>query len=439
MNAFELWNGYAASIPGAGHIRKGIPCQDASAVILDKHPALIVCDGRGSASHSHFGAQGAVKAFQNQIAVFEPMLASILDAEQAEPERWEMFARILYRTFWQVQLALTKEYEKSEPKCEPKWFDFTVACAIVGKNHIGCFQVGDGSIVLRQNGVCQTAFQLDKGEYANQTLFLREGGEQKGRFHSKLFPATENTGIAITSDGPEHLMFNLATMTPGPVFPAMFDALVQNELEKQDIMDYLTRSEWNNDPRGTDDRSLVLLASCLPVAEESPAEKETEEKTQKMEETVMKNNGPSAKTITAQCNTYINPDKIPGVVVSYQNIKLKATLVFLVGCITALLLGCAWGAWQWKQQQESAAAELQQASERLQQMTGELAVLEKKINELKQEKQSSAIRENDALQRLKASEQKCRDWQQKLEEQKRVNRRILQKDQVKSAAPIPSK
>ena len=435
MNAYELWNGYAASIPGAGHIRKVIPCQDASAVILDKRPALIVCDGRGSASHSHFGAQGAVKAFQNQIAVFEPMLASILDAEQVEPERWEMFARILYRTFWQVQLDLTNEYEKSEPK----WFDFTVACAIVGKNYIGCFQVGDGSIVLRQNGVCQTAFQLDKGEYANQTVFLREGGEQKGLFHSKLFPTAENTGIAITSDGPEHLMFNLATMTPGPVFPAMLDALVQNELEKQDIMDYLTRSEWNNDPRGTDDRSLVLLASCLPVAKESPAEKETEEEPQKMEETVMKNNEPSAKTITAQCNTYINPDKIPGVVVSYQNIKLKATLVFLVGCITALLLGCAWGAWQWKQQQESAAAELQQALEQLQKMTGELAVLEKKINEVEQKNQDLVSRESSALQRLNASEQKCRDWQQKLEEQKRVNRRIFQKDQVKSAAPPPSK
>ena len=153
----------------------------------------------------------------------------------------------------------------------------------------------------------------------------------------------------------------------------------------------------------------------------------------------MKNNEPSAKTITAQCNTYINPDKIPGVVVSYQNIKLKATLVFLVGCITALLLGCAWGAWQWKQQQESAAAELQQASERLQQMTGELAVLEKKINEVEQKNQDLVSRESSALQRLNASEQKCRDWQQKLEEQKRVNRRILQKDQVKSAAPTPSK
>lgn len=435
MNTFEHWNGHAASIPGAGHIRKGIPCQDASAVCMDKRPALIVCDGRGSASHSHFGAQGAVKAFQNQIAVFEPMLASILDAEQAEPERWKMFARILYRTFWQVQLDLTKGYEKAEPK----WFDFTVACAIVGKNHIGCFQVGDGSIVLRQNGICQTAFQLDKGEYANQTVFLREGGEQKGMFHSKLFSTAENTGIAITSDGPEHLMFDLATMTPGPVFPAMLDALVQNELGKQDIMDYLTRAEWNNDPRGTDDRSLVLLASCLPVDKGSPAEKETEEESQKMEETVMKNSGYSAETITAQCNTYITPDKIPGVVVSYRNIKLKATLVFLVGCITALLLGCAWGGWQWKQQQESAATELQQASEQLQQMTGELTVLEKKINEIEQKNQTSAIRENEALQRLNASEQKCRDLQRKLEEKKCANQRILQKDQGKPAVPQHSK
>ena len=168
-------------------------------------------------------------------------------------------------------------------------------------------------------------------------------------------------------------------------------------------------------------------------------EKETEEESQKMEETVMKNSGYSAETITAQCNTYITPDKIPGVVVSYRNIKLKATLVFLVGCITALLLGCAWGGWQWKQQQESAATELQQASEQLQQMTGELTVLEKKINEIEQKNQTSAIRENEALQRLNASEQKCRDLQRKLEEKKCANQRILQKDQGKPAVPQHSK
>ena len=59
----KQWNGFAASIPGFGHIRNEIPCQDASSAILSPRPAVIVCDGRGSARLSHFGARGAVKMF----------------------------------------------------------------------------------------------------------------------------------------------------------------------------------------------------------------------------------------------------------------------------------------------------------------------------------------------------------------------------------------
>ena len=59
----KQWNGFAASIPGFGHIRNEIPCQDASSAILSPRPAVIVCDGRGSARLSHFGARDAVKMF----------------------------------------------------------------------------------------------------------------------------------------------------------------------------------------------------------------------------------------------------------------------------------------------------------------------------------------------------------------------------------------
>jgi hypothetical protein len=33
------WNGFAASVPGSGHIRYGLPCQGASAVYLSPRPA----------------------------------------------------------------------------------------------------------------------------------------------------------------------------------------------------------------------------------------------------------------------------------------------------------------------------------------------------------------------------------------------------------------
>ena len=250
----ETWRGFSASIPGSGHIRYGIPCQDASLVLTFSRPALIVCDGRGSAAMSHLGSQGATAAFKRQLSIMEPFLARILDREEGGLEQWEKFCRILYRTLWQVQLDLAEEREM-----KPKEFDFTVALAVVGKCHIGCFQVGDGSIVLRQNGVCQTAFPPEKGEFANQTHFLRQGGEGKLTFLRDLFPARENSGIAITSDGPEHLMFQLSDMTPGKVFDCFFDELAEGEFCRQDLMDYLTDRGWNDDPRGADDRSIALL------------------------------------------------------------------------------------------------------------------------------------------------------------------------------------
>ena len=252
--------GFAASVPGAGHIRYATPCQDASGSILAPRPAAIVCDGRGSAKLSHFGAQGAVRAFFSQLSVLEPFLAGVLDRE-APQEKWDGLCRLLYRTLLQVKLDLAAERGGEE-----KDFDFTVAFAVAGSVSIGCFQVGDGAIVLRNGGVCRTAFEPDKGEFANQTQFLRPGGDAAGKFHARLFPAAGNEGVAITSDGPEHLMFRQPAMEPGPIFGQLLDDLAAGELCEQDLRDYLTRPVWSSDPRGSDDRSIAVL---LPNAAQS--------------------------------------------------------------------------------------------------------------------------------------------------------------------------
>ena len=256
------WTGFAASVPGSGHIRRGLPCQDASCAITSPRPALIVCDGRGSASSSQDGAQAAIKAFQTQLAIFEPMLANILDNDKAQESQWQQFARIMYRTLMQVKLDLSAERGIPE-----KEFDFTVAFAVIGECRIGCFQVGDGAIVLRQNGELKTAFLPDKGEFANQTHFLRENGEAMGKFQAALFLSDENTGVSITSDGPEHLMFKLNEMKPGMIFDFLMDNLHDGNLCKQDLMDYLTRQDWEKDPRGADDRSIAILSPmAYPVS-----------------------------------------------------------------------------------------------------------------------------------------------------------------------------
>ena len=101
------FRGFAVSVPGNGHIRREIPCQDASGVWLAQRPCMIVCDGRGSARYSHFGAQAAVKAFRSQCAVLDGLLFSILDCERWNDRRWCRFCNIMIRTVCQQKIAHT--------------------------------------------------------------------------------------------------------------------------------------------------------------------------------------------------------------------------------------------------------------------------------------------------------------------------------------------
>jgi len=56
-------------------------------------------------------------------------------------------------------------------------------------------------------------------------------------------------------------MFELQTMTPGPIFNQMFADLQTEQLSRQSVLDYLTGSRWTRDPRGNDDRSLAIIAN----------------------------------------------------------------------------------------------------------------------------------------------------------------------------------
>ena len=252
MNGFR---GFAASVPGNGHIRRELPCQDASGVWIAPRPCLIVCDGRGSARHSHLGARAAVGAFRSQCAVLEDLLAAVLDGEKRNDGRWLRFCDLMIRTVCRQKQELAEAH-----RCDEAEFDFTIAFAVLGKARCGFFQVGDGAIVVRDGANCRTLFAPDKGEFDNETRFLRPESEAARDYHAVLVPAEGIDGIAVTSDGPEFLMFDLADMAPGPIFERLFDDCAAGDLSRQDLLDYLTRGCWSKDPRGSDDRSLAVLS-----------------------------------------------------------------------------------------------------------------------------------------------------------------------------------
>ena len=259
--------GFAVSVPGNGHIRREVPCQDASGVWLAPRPCAIVCDGRGSARYSHFGARAAVRAFRSQCAVLEDLLAAVLDGEKPNETRWLRFCDLMIRTICCQKTELAEEY-----RCPESEFDFTIAFAVWGRARCGFFQVGDGAIVVRDGeGCCSTLFPPDKGEFDNETRFLRPEAAPARDYHARLVAAEEVDGIAITSDGPEFLMFELTQMVPGPIFDRLFDDCAAGSLTRQDLLDYLTRGCWSRDPRGNDDRSIAICTGARRSACE-PAE-----------------------------------------------------------------------------------------------------------------------------------------------------------------------
>ncbi len=260
------WKGFAVSMIGNGHIRREMPCQDASACVTEPRPAVIVCDGRGSAKAglSQEGSRAAVQAFRSQLNVLEPMVSDFLDRPGLTDDEWRDLCRVFYRTLVQAKLDLSAA--RGLPENE---FDFTAAFAVVGGAHVGCFQVGDGALVVRRGDACETVFKPAKGEFANLTSFVRSGGEEKDDFQSAILPAEEITGVAATSDGPQHLMFRLADMTPGPVFPQMFSLMERGELERDDLVSYLARRQWAEDARGDDDRSVAILCTQATTPKEN--------------------------------------------------------------------------------------------------------------------------------------------------------------------------
>ena len=251
----STYKGIAVSVIGRGHILRGLPCQDASAVSTDNElPYLIVCDGRGSAKMSDIGAKTAILAFQRQLSIFTPYLKRILNSTSHDNSGWDFFCKIIYRTLAEEKRFLAEKYS-----CSEKEFDYTIAFSIIGETNIGCFQVGDCAIILKDTTGLRSVFSPEKGEYANQTTFLRASDKIVGHYQSSLCSTKSNIGIMITSDGPTHQMLRLSDMKPLEICEQFFNDLIKDDLKEFDIREYLSLPEWANDPRGDDDKSIAIL------------------------------------------------------------------------------------------------------------------------------------------------------------------------------------
>ena len=254
------YKGVSVAVPGRKHIRQGIPCQDAALDSNVPRPLAVVCDGRGSAKFSHFGAEAAVKALQSQVIVIHSILARVLDAEvKPSAEQQELLCDIVYRAAAVVQQELANTHGHS---C--KAYEFTLLIAIGGDKRFFLMQVGDGAMVLKTKLNYGVVFTEPVYEFNNVTEFVKFGS--KPRHVQSCFVDTALVeGLSLFSDGTAEKMVRTLTYEPAPALNRIWDEVLLNKFDEGDLRKYLTERFW--DPHVLDDRSMAVLVKEAEIDE----------------------------------------------------------------------------------------------------------------------------------------------------------------------------
>ena len=261
MNWTKSWKGVGVSVIGNDHVRHELPLQDASAVILSPRPAAVVCDGAGSASKSHDGANAALREFRIALSALELYIAAVLDLEtvpfEVSNNAWRCVANLIC-----CMLVAAKEEAARMGTGKTQDYDFTFAAAVVGRIRTGFIQIGDGAVCVKtRNGGCAIAIKPQKGRYVNATTFLTADALKKGAYCTRVIPTSAIGGVMVMSDGPEVAMVDLSRMRPAGVVSRMIDDFAAGELDRDALLNYLTGSRWAKDLRGGDDKSVVILVN----------------------------------------------------------------------------------------------------------------------------------------------------------------------------------
>jgi hypothetical protein len=248
-----MWRHIGNSVEGSAHATDGVECQDSCVlqVLGDAHaPVLIACiaDGAGS---SKFGADGSRMAGESIVECVTAYLASrgsIKDVTADDVLRWCESVR------QRIQVAARARDTTARD------FATTLCAAILSDSRAVFFQVGDGAIIVRRQGVYGVVFWPQSGEYANTTNFLTD--EQFEQALEFLALPVQVVDVALLTDGVQRLALTFESQTPHPpFFQPLFEALRSTSdvagLDK-DMRRFLESRSVQD--RSDDDKTLVLAS-----------------------------------------------------------------------------------------------------------------------------------------------------------------------------------
>lgn len=259
----EAWTALAADVCGRKHFRRGLPGQDAALAITSPRPFAVVCDGRGSAANSHWGARAAVHAIRRQVTVMHNELDRLLN-EADGPENTSLLQRVAEQ-FYRAAAFVQKECAE-ERGGAPVEYEFTLLVFLAGSLHGLALHVGDGAIAIEEQSGIRLLSKPDKGEFANQTRFVRYGKTATMR-HAWVDIAGLQ-GVAMFSDGTYEGLVEQTTDKVSLSLVNCWTGMRQGSYTRFDLLALLTDPQW--EPRVQDDRCLALLSRRETNAEPTP-------------------------------------------------------------------------------------------------------------------------------------------------------------------------
>jgi hypothetical protein len=246
-----MWKFLCESVEGTSHLQGGGGCQDSSLVRLQTSNdqdilILTLADGAGSASHAAVGSKLACETVVEEAAAFFAAAAPGAEINAQVMQSWLAAVHAAL----QAQ-AQTLSISARELAC-------TLLVSVITPASAAFAQVGDGAIVIWDEGRYRPVFWPQNGDYPNTTFFITEP-EYKDRLQLEFLPRPVDE-LAMFSDGMQMLALNYnARSAHEPFFTQLFRSLrsAPKPEELSTPMRQFLDSKAVND-RTDDDKTLIL-------------------------------------------------------------------------------------------------------------------------------------------------------------------------------------
>lgn len=255
MASPEGWRIRAATVAGASHVEADIGGDDAYAYALAPSGGVVVAVADGAGSRSGTSAHGAYAACQAIVALADDLLTAVDgpgDAEQA-----------LQHAFATARAAVAAR--AAELGLDVRDLATTLAVAVFTPEASYVAQVGDGIIVCEVGDTMRSLVPEEKGEYANEVVFLTVETLEAEVRTARIDPPVRR--FALSTDG---LRYKILRLHDGgapyePFFAAMWRTIDDGDGTDAELGEWLA----GLDDQTGDDKTLVIGARVTGTGPEA--------------------------------------------------------------------------------------------------------------------------------------------------------------------------